>query len=412
MGRRSGSKRKKARTSPGAGGDRITVLPLELRARIASLLDFRQVVQLSTLSRPWRHIHHHTPVVKLSLYGFISFTGEDSFPHLFDDDAILGMRVALGRRAEDAHGSKVDTLDLRYFVDCARLRRHADRIIALADARKVRVTIPSGGHAWQNAWTLDLPPAARKLEVVASGHLAPSIVGPAAAALRGLCLHCVVLSEWPSLPSLRSLSLTSVTVKAPFPPGDRWPLLENLFIFNAEIEQARVDIRLPHLKTLNMDGLDLIPHGDFDDGSPFGDVTVDAPELEELGVNCWTGGSCSDYRSFTLRAPRLRSLSWYSQPAGRVDIDVGTPGGVTAGTIEFSWIEEDACGGELKGYEAQMMRMLEGLLPELSPERVADAAKPHMRVGKYAVEDILTDEMIMEERLTCDLNAVMSSLEV
>jgi hypothetical protein len=71
--RRSESNSKKARTDSvdGSSGDRITALPIELRARIVSLLHYRQIVQLSVLSRPWRHIHHHTPVVEIDLFDFL-----------------------------------------------------------------------------------------------------------------------------------------------------------------------------------------------------------------------------------------------------------------------------------------------------------------------------------------------------
>ena len=63
--------RKKPWAAPGNGADHLTALPLELRARIVASLPFRQIVQLSALSRPWRHIHHHAPIVKLRLYEFV-----------------------------------------------------------------------------------------------------------------------------------------------------------------------------------------------------------------------------------------------------------------------------------------------------------------------------------------------------
>lgn len=94
-------------------------------------------------------------------------------------------------------------------------------------------------------------------------------------------------------------------------------------------------------------------------------------------------------------------------------IDVGSPGSVTAGKIQFEWKHESSCR-ELKSYKAQMMRMLEGLIPELSPKRVADAASPHMTLDKYTVEgiDFVEDgKMIPEERLACDLDAIMSLLK-
>jgi hypothetical protein len=56
--------------APGDGADYVTALPFELRARIASYLPFQQVPQLEILSRPWRHIHRHAPVVNVDLDDF------------------------------------------------------------------------------------------------------------------------------------------------------------------------------------------------------------------------------------------------------------------------------------------------------------------------------------------------------
>lgn len=82
-------------------------------------------------------------------------------------------------------------------------------------------------------------------------------------------------------------------------------------IFNSKIEQARVDIRLlPLLKSLD-DQVDVNAHGNSI-GSPFGDITVDAPELEDLEVNCITGCT-AEYKSFTLWAPMLSYLYWHNQ---------------------------------------------------------------------------------------------------
>jgi hypothetical protein len=217
----------------------------------------------------------------------------------------------------------------------------------------------------------DLPPAARRLDVDGEYHIAPAIAGPGAAALRRLRLDKVSLDEWPRLPSLRSLALLSVTVEAPFTPAAWCPLLEHLAVSFSTVEQARVDIRLPLLKSLDMEDVDVRPHDDSFE--PFGQVTIDAPELEELVLTCTSGGT-AEYRSFTLRAPRLRYLGYHNLFAGRVDVDVGRPGSVRAGSISFESNEEIACP-EMKLCRMQMMRMLEGLLPELSPEDVADAAR-------------------------------------
>jgi len=133
-------------------------------------------------------------------------------------------------------------------------------------------------------------------------------------------------------------------------------------IFECSIELACVHIDLPLLRSLRMD-------------QAYGAarVAIDAPELEELDVNCSAGYTGADYWSFTLRAPRLRRLTWSEQFAERVHIDVGRPGSVTSGRIKFTW--EPVCCRAMEDLRAQMARILEGLLPELSPEGVADAAR-------------------------------------
>lgn len=50
-------------------------------------------------------------------------------------------------------------------------------------------------------------------------------------------------------------------------------------------------------------------------------------------------------------------------------------------------------------------------LPELPPECVADAARPYISLDKYTVEDPDISEPIPEEKLTCDLSGLMSSLK-
>ncbi|OEL21387.1 hypothetical protein BAE44_0017591 [Dichanthelium oligosanthes] len=153
---------------------------------------------------------------------------------------------------------------------------------------------------------------------------------------QALRLDNVLLHEWPCLPSLRSLTLDSVTVEAPFPPSAWCPRLEGL----------------PYLKTLKM-----------------------------------------------------------NEFAERLDVDVGTTGSVTSGRIKFTWVF-DGCS-EMEDFGAQMMRMLEGLLPDLPPECVANAARPYMMLDKYTVEeDSDFSEPILEEELTCDLSGLMSSLKV
>ncbi|CAL5076251.1 unnamed protein product [Urochloa decumbens] len=415
--RMAAARKKPCWVAPDGGADHFTALPLELRAHIAASLPFWQVVQLSVLSRPWRHIHHHAPVVKIHLDDY-AFDLDPSLPGAVDEGAILGLRVALGRRAQDGVASKVDALFLRDYPVATgagggyHMPRHAARIIALADARWIRVSV---AHAGLNpapvSWTLDLTAAARHLQVFGEYHLAPAIAGPGGAALLELFLTQVSLCEWPPcLPSLRSLTLDDITVEAAFAPAAAWcPLLEHLGVFSTRIEQARVGIRLPLLKSLEMEDVDVRPHNDFLE--PFGEVAIDAPELEELELRSTTG-TTAVYRSLTLRAPRLRHLGYHNQfVAGGVDIDVGRPGSVRSGSISFESNAEIMCP-KMRLCRMQMMRMLEGLLPELSPEDVANAARPHMKLDKYSVEGFEIGEMIPEEKLTCDLSAVMSSLKV
>ncbi|CAD6341795.1 unnamed protein product [Miscanthus lutarioriparius] len=285
----------------------------------------------------------HTPVVKIYLHAFLSFRDiyfdeAQSVRGLLDEDSILAVRVALGRRALEASSSKVDTLRLVSDIDDRRMRRHAARIVALADARVIRFLSPfaaSDADA-RNAWSLDLPPAARELEVITRSHLAPTIAGPGAAALRKLRLDYAVLSECPRLPSLVSLDLNSVTVEAPFAPGAWCPLLDELDLFCCEIRQARVDIRLPRLRFLDMDSVDVAPHR-RDTEAPYGVITIDAPELIQFEIDCAAGGT-TDYKSFTLRAPRLRLLGWRNQYSERMVIDVGRPGSVKFGGITLKSI--------------------------------------------------------------------------
>ncbi|CAL5085985.1 unnamed protein product [Urochloa decumbens] len=425
-----------------AADDRFTALPLELRAQIASFLPFTEVARLAVLSRPWRSIHLHTPVVDLDLDGFY-FAGDivdhrTTLPGLLDDDALLGVRDALLRRAREREGTAVDVLMLDYSAGCChfsfhlilagvipadtgdpRIRRHADRIIALADASEVVLSVhyPIFGaqpRPAAAAWALDVPPSTRYLELHWNYYdLAPAIAGPGAAALREMVLHNMEeLRRWPHLPSLRDLTLTSVNVKGPFAPAACFPLLENLCMCATNIKHPRVDILLPALKILHMDDVNVsLPAGDLgrggdDDGDDpcYGDIAVDAPQLEVLvvqGMPEWT----VEYKSFTLRAPRLRRLSWCGQYAERVAIDVGWLGGVSKGKIQFvsNGEREEPYSRDMKYYRAQMLQMLQGLLPDLPPETVADVARPYMT---YTVE---AEGMIPGEWLTCNLTNLMST---
>ncbi|CAL4921128.1 unnamed protein product [Urochloa decumbens] len=422
MARSSGSATKMPKAPAAAAADRFTALPLELRAQIASFLPFPEVARLAVLSRPWRSIHLHTPVVDLDQDGFLYFAGDivdhrTSLPGLLDDDALLGVRDALLRCARER--TAVDVLKLDYSAGDPRIRRHADRIIALADASEVVLSVP-------------YPIFGARLELHWNDYnLAPAIAGPGAAALREMELNNMEeLRRWPHLPSLRDLTLTIVNVKGPFAPAACFPLLENLCMCATNIEHPRVDILLPALNILHMDDVDVsLPAGDLgrggdeDDDDPCcglrrhrrgrpaaGGSAVDAPQLEVLvvkGTLEWT----VEYRSFTLCAPRLRRLTWCGQYAERVAIDAGWLGGVSKGKIQFvsNGEREEPYSRDMKYYRAQMLQMLQGLLQDLPPETVADVARPYMTVKTYTVEAEGTSEMIPEERLTCNLTALMST---
>ncbi|CAM0943989.1 unnamed protein product [Alopecurus aequalis] len=409
------SRAKKPRQNTAA--DRITALPLELRARIVTCLPYREVVQLSALSQSWRHIHHHVPVVHLDLREFVNFQEyifdeELSIPGIVDDHTLLDIRVALAHRAPEGTGSKVEEMRLAYSAGDPRVKRHADRLIALADAPKIRLDVyfATVEHLPNRLnWKVDLPPAARHLQIRSVDFCkpTPTIAGPGAAALRKLFLDDVTLRHWPRLPSLRSLKLSTVTVTTAFMPGEWCPLLEHLAIWESTIKHPCVNIRLPHLKSLDMYDVDIELPGDF--FYPYGDVIVDAPDLEELDVICTTGCTV-EYKSFTLRAPAMRYLLWSEQFVERVRIDVGKPGSVSGGMIRFTsnGLLEEMRYREMKEYRAQMIQMLHGLLPDLPRETVADTARPYMMSKTRTVMDEDLGEMVPEETLTCDLRRLMS----
>ncbi|CAN6165686.1 unnamed protein product [Urochloa humidicola] len=391
--------------APGDGADHITALPLDLRARIASFLPFLQVARLATLSRPWRHIHHHTPVVELELDDFLVVAEEiideeASVAFRLNEDALARLEVALARRGNDGSGSsKVDTLRIAFLAKLPRMRLHAGLTIALAGARRTCIFITGLNRSRLNAWSVDLSPAASYLEVAAECHpVAPTVAGPGDTALQTLYLHNVVLHEWPHLPSLRSLTLGAATIEAPFPAGAWCPLLEDLCVFRSMMEQDRVDIRLPLLKRLELNEAYF---------NPDADIAVDVPELD-IG---YPAGSASAYRSFTLRAPRLRCLAWTELFVERVSIDVGRPGSVASGWLRFTWSAGFEECPVMKDFRAQMMRMLQGILPDLPPECVADAARAYMSLVKCTLEDPDTGKVVKGEKLTCDLNGLMSFLK-
>ncbi|CAN6165684.1 unnamed protein product [Urochloa humidicola] len=82
-----------------------------------------------------------------------------------------------------------------------------------------------------------------------------------------------------------------------------------------------------------------------------------------------------------------------------------------SGRIEFTRSPGFEQYREMEDIRAQMMRMLRGLLPDLLPECVADAARPYMSLEKCTAEDPYTGKPIPGEKLTCDLSSLISSLQ-
>lgn len=140
-----------------------------------------------------------------------------------------------------------------------------------------------------------------------------------------------------------------------------------LGIDDSMIDQDRVDIVLPRLRTL-----ELYQVHDRQFRRP--EVAIDCPELEKLHVYCDHPGW--DYSLFTVRAPRLRHLTWRNQFAERVDLHLGRPSSVSSGLIEFTVdASPDPDCRKMEEFRDLMMRLLRGILPELTKDGVADAAR-------------------------------------
>jgi len=138
-----------------------------------------------------------------------------------------------------------------------------------------------------------VPFLAGELELRGGGHRVPVIDGTGAELLNALSLSQAVLKDAPRLRSLRSLTLSGVTVAVPLVPGEWCPLLERLRIEDCRVERRAVVVLLPRLKLLAKEDVDV---GSTD--------REDAPELEELEVSC-SARWAVDYRSFAVRAPAL-----------------------------------------------------------------------------------------------------------
>jgi hypothetical protein len=199
-----------------------------------------------------------------------------------DEDALAGLRGAFRRCITDQglRSCKVDVLRIAYDPEVRQNRHHAARIIRLTDAREILKNLPDN-YGIRSAWALVTPPSAHDLQIAGFSHMAPAISGLGAAALLTLSLQKVTLREWPRLPNLRSFTLTTVSIEARLPSGAWCSRLEYLCMFGCGIYRSCVDIRLPLLKTLDIDHV-LVSHPD-----KLADVTVDCPELEKLDV-CYT----------------------------------------------------------------------------------------------------------------------------
>jgi hypothetical protein len=108
---------------------------------------------------------------------------EDALLGIVNDDMLDGLCVSLGRRALEGPRCMVDTLRIVCGVDRHRMRHHVDRIIALADACKIDITVPCVGRKWREVWTLVLPPLACHLDIALFDHSASALTRPGAPTL-------------------------------------------------------------------------------------------------------------------------------------------------------------------------------------------------------------------------------------
>ena len=122
-----------------------------------------------------------------------------------------------------------------------------------------------------------VPFLAGELELRGGDHRVPVIDGTGAELLDVLSLSQAVLKDAPRLRSLRSLTLSGVTVAVPLVPGEWCPLLERLRIEDCRVERRAVVVLLPRLKLLAME-----------------DVGVGSAECEDAGLATSVGGGGSD----------------------------------------------------------------------------------------------------------------------
>lgn len=80
-----------------------------------------------------------------------------------------------------------------------------------------------------------------------------------------------------------------------------------------------------------------------------------------------------EFKSFTLRVPKLPCLSWHNQLVKRMMIEVARPPSVVEGSIVFEWVLNEDSKKMMS--KATNDANAQGLLPKLSPERVVDAVR-------------------------------------
>jgi hypothetical protein len=78
----------------------------------------------------------------------------------------------------EGFGCAVDTLKIAYGIDDHRMRHHADRIIALADVRKIRITGPLRRPQMERRVDAGLPPVACHMDIALFGHRVSALTRP------------------------------------------------------------------------------------------------------------------------------------------------------------------------------------------------------------------------------------------
>jgi hypothetical protein len=113
----------------------------------------------------------------------------------------------------------VDTLRIAYGIDDHHMRHHTDRIIALADVRKIRITVPYVGPKWLRV-DAGLLPVACHMDIALFGHRALALTRPKRCCAVGALppprsLRALRDHDLLRLSSLCSLTLNTISVEEP-----------------------------------------------------------------------------------------------------------------------------------------------------------------------------------------------------